>query len=49
MVSDVYEEVDGLLRVKSVETKASSAGEILINESSGLKFKSNFTVVSNSS
>lgn len=45
----VYEEVDGLLRVKSVETKASSAGEILINESSGLKFKSNFTVVSNSS
>lgn len=44
-----YEEVDGLLRVKSVETKAGSAGVNLIDESRGLKFKSNFTVVSNSS
>lgn len=44
-----YEEVDGLHRVKSVETKASSAGEILIDESRGLKFKSDFTVVPNSS
>jgi len=45
----VCEEVDGLYRVKTVETKASSAGEILIDESRGLKFKSNFTVVPNSS
>lgn len=45
----VCEEVDGAYRVKSVETKASSAGEILIDESKGLKFKSNFTVVPNSS
>lgn len=45
----VCEEVDGLHRVKSVEAKASSAGEILIDESRGLKFKSDFTVVSNSS
>lgn len=45
----VCEEVDGAYRVKSVETKASSAGEILIDESRGLKFKSDFTVVPNSS
>lgn len=45
----VCEQVDGLYRVKSVETKASSAGEILIDESRGLKFKSDFTVVPNSS
>lgn len=45
----VCEEVDGAYRVKTVETKASSAGEILIDESRGLKFKSNFTVVPNSS
>lgn len=45
----VCEEVDGAYRVKTVETKASSAGEILIDESRGLKFKSNFTVAPNSS
>lgn len=45
----VCEEVDGAYRVKTVETKASSAGEILIDESRGLKFKSDFTVVPNSS
>lgn len=43
------EKVDGAYRVKTFETKASSAGEILIDESRGLKFKSDFTVVSNSS
>lgn len=36
----VYKEVNGAKRVKSGETKASSAGEILIDESRGLKFKS---------
>lgn len=45
----VCEELDGLCREKSVETKASSVGEILIDESRGLKFKSDFTVVPNSS
>lgn len=45
----VCEEVDGAYRVKSVEAKASSAGEILIDESRGLKFKSNFTVIPNNS
>lgn len=45
----VCEEVDGAYRVKSVETRASSAGEIIIDESRGLKFKSDFTVVPNSS
>lgn len=45
----VCEEVDGAYRVKSVETKVSSAGEILIDESRGLKFKSDFTVVPNRS
>lgn len=44
-----YEEVNGSYRVKSVETKAVSADEILIDDSRGLKFKSNFTVVPNSS
>lgn len=45
----VCKEVDGAYRLKTVETKASSGGEILIDESKGLKFKSNFTVVPNSS
>ena len=45
----VCEEVDGAYRVKSVETKAVAADEILIDESRGLKFKSDFTVVPNSS
>ena len=44
-----YEEVNGSYRVKSVETKAVAADEILIDDSRGLKFKSNFTVVPNSS
>lgn len=45
----VYEEKDGRYRIKYVETRASSAGEIIIDESRGLKFKSDFTVVPNSS
>ena len=45
----VYKEVNGAKRVKSVETKAMSDGEILLDESKNLKFKSDFTVVPNNS
>lgn len=45
----VYKEVNGAKRVKSVETKAISDGEILLDESRNLKFKSDFTVVPNDS
>ncbi len=44
-----YKNIDGLPRVNSVETKAVSAGEILLDEASGMKFKSNFTVIPNNS
>lgn len=44
-----YKNIDGLPRVNSVETKAVSAGEILLDESRNLKFKSDFTVVPNDS
>lgn len=44
-----YKNIDGLPRVNSVETKAASAGEILLDEASGMKFKSNFTVIPNNS
>ncbi len=45
----VYKEVNGAKRVRSVETKAISDGEILLDESRNLKFKSDFTVVPNDS
>lgn len=45
----VYEEKDSRYRIKYVETRASSVGEIIIDESRRLKFKSDFTVVPNSS
>lgn len=45
----MYKNIDGLPRVNSVETKAVSAGEILLDEASGMKFKSNFTVIPNNS
>lgn len=44
-----YKEVHGAKRVKSVETKAVSDGEILLDESKNLKFKSDFKVVPNNS
>ncbi|WP_304276133.1 HEPN domain-containing protein [Rothia mucilaginosa] len=44
-----YKNIDGLPHVNSVETKAVSAGEILLDEASGMKFKSNFTVMPNNS
>lgn len=44
-----YKNIDGLPRVNSMETKAVSAGEILLDEASGMKFKSNFTVIHNNS
>ena len=45
----VYKEVNDAQRVKSVETKGISGGEILLDESRNLKFKSNFTVIPNNS
>lgn len=44
-----YKNIDGFPRVNSVETKAVSDGEILLDEASGMKFKSNFTVIPNNS
>lgn len=44
-----YKNIDGLPHVNSVEAKAMSAGEILLDEASGMKFKSNLTVIPNNS
>lgn len=45
----VYEENDNQYRIKYVETRASSAGEIIIDEPRGMKFKSRFSVSPNNS
>ena len=45
----VYEEKDGRYRIKYVETRASFAEEIIIDELRGMKFKSSFSVSPNNS